>query len=92
MLRPHVAILQNHLITRDRTELRAKAAEADMARLTGQRSAIDQAMFDPASAEPALAKLTMTELMKRRAEIEARIEAAEAEWLEASEALDAFAA
>ena len=61
-------------------------------RLTAQRNAIDQAMFDPASAEPALAKLTMTDLLKRRAEIETRIEAAEADWLEASEALDAVAA
>ncbi len=71
---------------------RAKVAEAEMAKLTGQRNAVDQAMFDPASAEPSLAKLTITELMKRRADIEKRIEAAEADWLEASEALDAFAA
>ena len=48
-------------------------------------------MFDPRTAEASLAKLTMTELMKRRAEIETRIEAAEAAWLEASEALEAIA-
>ena len=35
---------------------------------------------------------SMSELMKRRAEIETRIEAAEAAWLEASEALEEFAA
>lgn len=71
---------------------KARVAESELERLTIQRGAIDRAMFDPASAEPALAKLTMTELMKRRAEVEARIEAAEALWLEASEALEAFAA
>ncbi len=68
----------------------AKAAEAELERLTTERSAIDQAMFDPASAAPALAKLTMTELMKRRAALETRIEAAELAWLEASEAFEAI--
>ncbi|MFC3174621.1 ATP-binding cassette domain-containing protein [Novosphingobium bradum] len=71
---------------------RAKSAEAELERLTGQRNAIDRAMFDPKSAEPALAKLTMTELMKRRAEIETRIGEAEAAWIEASEALEVFTA
>ncbi len=71
---------------------RARSAEAELEKLTAQRSAIDQAMFDPASAEAALAKLTMTDLMKRRADLEARIDAAEAAWLEASEALEAAAA
>ena len=71
---------------------RARKAEAELERLTTERSAIDQAMFDPASAAPALAKLTMTELMKRRAVIETQIEAAEAAWLEASEAFEAIVA
>jgi ATP-binding cassette subfamily F protein 3 len=66
----------------------AKAAEAELAKLAAQRSAVDNAMFDPSAAEPALAKLTMTELMKRRAELEARIGEAEARWLEASEAVE----
>jgi ATP-binding cassette subfamily F protein 3 len=70
----------------------AKAAEAELARLTEQRSVIDRAMFDPSSAAPDLAKLTMTDLMKRRAEVEAKIEAAEAVWLEASEKLEQVAA
>jgi len=70
---------------------RARSAEADLEKFTAQRNAVDRAMFDPASAEPSLAKLTMTELMKRRADLESRIEAAEAAWLEASEALEAFA-
>ncbi len=71
---------------------RVRSAEAELEKLTAQRSAIDQAMFDPASAEPALAKLTMTDLMKRRADLEARIDTAEAAWLEASERLEGAAA
>ena len=71
---------------------RARTAETELERLTKERSAIDQAMFDPGSAAPALASLTMTDLMKRRAAIETRIEAAEAAWLEASEALEGIAA
>ncbi|MFM5907178.1 MAG: ATP-binding cassette domain-containing protein [Novosphingobium sp.] len=71
---------------------RAKSAEAELEKLTMQRSAIDQAMFDPASADAQLGKLTMTELMKRRADIVTRMEAAEAAWLEASEALETVAA
>lgn len=70
----------------------ARAAEAELERLTAECSAIDQAMFDPAAAAPALAKLTMTDLMKRRAAVVEKIERAEAAWLEASEALEAFAA
>ena len=49
-------------------------------------------MFDPGAADPAVAGLTMTELLKRRAEVERQIEAAERLWLEASEALETFAA
>ncbi|OCC22405.1 glycosyl transferase family 1 [Croceicoccus estronivorus] len=68
---------------------KAKASEAELEKLTKLRSAIDHAMFDPTSADKALAALTMTELMKRRSEVEKKIEAAEASWLEASEALEA---
>jgi len=70
----------------------AKDLEAEVARLTTLRSAIERAMFDPATADAALSGLTMTDLMKRRAEVEGRIEAAEQAWLEASEALEAIAA
>ena len=45
-------------------------------------------MFDPSSATPDLAKLSMTDLMKRRAEIEKTLEAAEADWLEANEGIE----
>ena len=71
---------------------RAKESEAELARLTAQRSAIERAMFDPTSAETGLAGLTMPELMKRRAELERKIEVAEAAWLEASEKLEAIEA
>jgi len=70
----------------------AKAAETEMAKLGEKLSAIDRAMFDPATAAPDLAKLTMTELMKQRGTVAKAIEAAEAAWVEASEALEALAA
>ncbi|MFA7586225.1 MAG: ABC-F family ATP-binding cassette domain-containing protein [Novosphingobium sp.] len=70
----------------------ARAAEAELEKLNATLSTVDQAMFDPARATPALARLTMTDLMKRRADIAARIEAAEAAWLECSEALEEIGA
>jgi ATP-binding cassette subfamily F protein 3 len=70
-----------------RPQGRERTGEADE-----QRSAIDQAMFDPARRRSELAKLTMTELMKRRAVLEEQIEVAELAWLEANEALEALAA
>ncbi|PXA93861.1 glycosyl transferase family 1 [Nostoc sp. 3335mG] len=70
----------------------AKAAEAELAKLSEQRSAIDRAMFDPSSADASLTKLTMTDLMKRRAALDAQIGEAEALWMEASEAAEAITA
>ena len=70
----------------------AKKAEAALAKLTAARSTIDKAMFDPSSATGELARLSMTELMKKRAEIEDRIENAELSWLEANEKLESVAA
>jgi ATP-binding cassette subfamily F protein 3 len=67
---------------------RAHEAEALVAKLTTQRSAIDRAMFDPTTAEPWLAKLGTGDLMKRRAEVEAKLETAEAAWLLVSEELE----
>ena len=67
----------------------ASKAEAALANLTEKLSAVDQAMFDPSAAEPALAKLAMSELMKHRAELASQIGSAEAVWLEACEALEA---
>ena len=64
------------------------AAEAAISRLQLAGSAIDKAMFDPASAEPALRDLTMGELARRRADLGRELEEAEHRWLEASERLE----
>lgn len=63
--------------------------EDRIAKLTARRSEIDRAMFDPKSASPADAKRTTGDLMKLRADVERELEAVEAEWLEANEALEA---
>jgi ATP-binding cassette subfamily F protein 3 len=70
----------------------AEAAEAASARLLAQCTAIDRAMFDPASAPTELSRLPMSELSRRRTKIAAELEAAEARWLEASEQLEKVAA
>ncbi|MDB5671729.1 MAG: glycosyl transferase family 1 [Alphaproteobacteria bacterium] len=70
----------------------AKTAEEELARLNAQRSAVDRTMFDPSTGDKALAAMTMTELMKHRADLDRKIEAAEARWLEASEAIEDVAA
>jgi ATP-binding cassette subfamily F protein 3 len=63
-------------------------AELEVKRLTGQRTAIDRALFEPASAEGPLKGATMSDLMKKRADIERALAKAEERWLEASEALE----
>ncbi|WP_445949480.1 ABC-F family ATP-binding cassette domain-containing protein [Sphingorhabdus sp.] len=63
-------------------------AEADLAKLEGVLSAIDRAMFDPASAANEYKNLTMGELSQRRGKIIAAQEAAEARWVAAGEALE----
>lgn len=68
----------------------AQAIERDLARLTEQRDALDAAMAGQPI--PALAKLTMAQLMKRRASLDTEIEVAETKWMEANEALEALAA
>ncbi|QNA84370.1 ABC-F family ATP-binding cassette domain-containing protein [Sphingomonas sp. So64.6b] len=76
---------------REKTQALRKAAqeaEAVTVKLTAEQSALDKAMFDPSTAEPALSKLPMSELMKRRADVAEKLEAAEVKWLEASEALE----
>jgi ATP-binding cassette, subfamily F, member 3 len=57
-----------------------------------EASGIDRAMFDPSSAAPELAKLTMSELSRRRAVLTDELARAEERWVEASERLDRFAA
>ena len=66
----------------------AAEAEAASARLMAQCSAIDRAMFDPASAPSELTSLPMSELSRRRAKLAADLESAEARWLEATEQLE----
>ena len=63
-------------------------AELEVKRLTGQRTEIDRALFEPASAAGAFKGATMSDLMKKRADIERALAKAEARWLEASEALE----
>ncbi len=78
-------------VDRDADKARRKTirdTEAEIARLTTDRNAIDRAMFDPKTAEPRFAKLAMSDLMKRRADVQDQIETLEARWLEATEALE----
>ena len=49
---------------------------------------LDLAMFDPSKAGADYSKLTMSELMQRRAKIMEALEAAEAQWMQASEAVE----
>jgi ATP-binding cassette subfamily F protein 3 len=66
-------------------------AEKEMAALNAERARIERAMFDPASAGPQEKNVAMGELMRRRGDVEKKIEAAEGRWLEASQALEAVA-
>ena len=78
-------------VDRDGDKARRKTirdTEAEIAKLTTDRNAIDRAMFDPKTAEPRFAKLAMSDLMKRRADVQEQIETLEAKWLEATEALE----
>ena len=71
--------------TREQSQVLRKAvkdAEAEVAKLTQRRSEIDRALFDPKG------DLKVSELMKTRADVERKLVAAEARWLDASEALE----
>ena len=70
----------------------ASDAEAESARLAAQCSAIDRAMCDPAGAEPDLALLPMSELLRLRAKLGAELALAESRWLKAAEQLETLAA
>ena len=63
-------------------------AELEVKRLTGQRTEIDRALFEPGTAESAHKGATVGELMKKRAAVERALARAETRWLEASEALE----
>ena len=70
----------------------AQAAEAEVARLSQRRDAVDRALIDRAGAEAWAARMTMAQLTRHRAELDAKVEAAELAWLEASGAAEALAA
>jgi ATP-binding cassette subfamily F protein 3 len=65
-----------------------KQAETDIASLTGKRTEIDRALFDPQGYEGPHKDVAAGQLMKIRADIERKLAAAEARWVEAGEALE----
>ncbi len=87
---PKIAKKDRKAAAKAREEARlAKAriaeVESDLARLETECSLIDRAMFEPTSADPQFAKLSMGELSRRRGELSAALEQKEAEWLKLSE-------
>lgn len=66
------------------------AAENAMAKLQQDCAALDAALADPKSATGWMARMTPAELAKRRAKVAAQLADAEAEWLAASEELEAL--
>ncbi|MXP13192.1 ATP-binding cassette domain-containing protein [Altererythrobacter confluentis] len=64
---------------------RISAVEKDMAKLEVQCSALDRAMFEPSSAAPEFARMSMGELSRQRGLLAAEMEKLEAEWLQLSE-------
>ncbi|MDK2756741.1 MAG: ATP-binding cassette domain-containing protein [Blastomonas fulva] len=71
-------------------ENKVKTAEKAVAELQAQCSDIDRAMFDPSSAKPEHAKLTMSELARQRTRLGELLAEAEAAWLECNEKLEAL--
>ncbi len=65
------------------------AVEKEVAKLEAQCSALDRAMFEPASADTVLAKMSMGELSQRRGQLGSDLEKKEAEWLALSEQIGA---
>ncbi|MFT8737311.1 MAG: ABC-F family ATP-binding cassette domain-containing protein [Zymomonas mobilis] len=65
-----------------------KKLETEISKLTARRSEIDQALFDPNQASPKDKSLTVTQLMKSRADIEDELNKKEALWVEKSEMLE----
>ena len=63
--------------------------EKEISRLEAQCSALDRAMFEPASAVPELAKMSMGELSQRRGQLGGDLEKKEAEWLALSDQIGA---
>ncbi|WP_336987368.1 ABC-F family ATP-binding cassette domain-containing protein [Altererythrobacter aquiaggeris] len=72
-------------------QARMKAAEKDIASLQQQCSGLDRAMFEPASAAPEFANLSMGELAERRGKLGTQLDTLEAEWLELGEQIETAA-
>lgn len=66
------------------------AAEAVMAKLQQDCAALDAVLADPSSVTGWMARLSAAELAQRRAKLAAQLERAEADWLAASEELEAL--
>ncbi len=66
-----------------------KEAEALIEKLSRERSEIDHALFHPDQYDGDEAGQPATKLMKKRADIEKRLERAEADWLDAQHKLEA---
>jgi ATP-binding cassette, subfamily F, member 3 len=77
-----------------RRELSSAARDAEdvLSRLTEQRDAVDRVLSGEPAKDARLARLSPAELMKRRGELDREVDAAEAAWLEANEALELLAA
>ena len=68
-------------------QTRIAKLEKEMDALNGEKAALDAFVADTASYEPAM-KAKLTDALKRQAEVAARLEALEVQWLEAQEELE----
>ena len=66
----------------------ASLAEAEVAKLTERRAAIDRALFDPASADVRDKAATAGDLMRERGDVDRKLAVAEAKWLDATAELE----
>ncbi|MBB3347471.1 ABC-F family ATP-binding cassette domain-containing protein [Sphingomonas sp. BK069] len=62
--------------------------EAEIARLTAERSGIERAMADPGGADPRWRGKPMGELSRMRGDVQAVLDTVELRWMEASETLE----
>jgi len=90
---PRPATKDRKAAARQREEARAKkariaAVEQAIADLETRCAKIDRAMFEPSSAAPELASLSMGELSRERARLSDELAASEAEWLTLSEQVE----
>jgi ATP-binding cassette subfamily F protein 3 len=65
-----------------------RAAEKKVTALTDEIRAIDDALADPSGTKGSLASVNLSDLMKKRSDLEGQLEAAEAEWMAAEEAIE----